>query len=151
YAPGKDYAAADLPALTAALRAAHHLADVNVASQEGYRRAPALDAGAERALTKDAPAAGEPAVLRFVVDPRGRWQLVRLGFTLDPKAAPGPRGPFVAVNLYDRAGLYAPEFPDAAALAASGARTFYGATPPAPRARRPLCPAAPAPAGRVVE
>lgn len=151
YGEGKDYAPADRAALLALLPAFHHLFDVNVAYAEGYRRAPELDSGAERVLALPGGGAdpAKPPYLRYVADrASGLWQLVRVGFTADPKAPPGPRGPFVAAGVYNRAGLYAPAFPDAAVLA-SGVRTFFGARPPAPRKPRPLCPPAPATRARM--
>lgn len=153
YREGKDYAAADRSALVEALRQAHHLSDVNIAAQEGYGPFAALHDGAEVVLAKPERRDG-PAYLRFVVDATsGRLQLVQLGYASAPFAASGakPRlldfGPgagkdsavFVAVPVYDSAGMFAPTFPDAPRLAAAGVRSFFGETVPAPRRARPFC------------
>lgn len=51
----------------------------------------------------------------------------------------GETGVTAAVSVYDAAGPFAAEFPDAARLARAGVRSFYGEPAPPARAPRPVC------------
>jgi len=166
YDAEKNFSAADREKLALALHAAHHLADVNIAYQEGYRPVTARNEGAEvrfakLSLRESPPAADKPVFLSYVIDARtGRFQLVRLGWLrrgakppaplFDAPAAtwvfhPGAETSWTlnaAPSVYNDAGMFAASFPDAARLAAGETRSFYGAEPGAEprRAPRPVCP-----------
>jgi hypothetical protein len=159
YAEGTDYAAVDRQALSKLLRTAHHLADVNIAYDEGYRPWHALDTGSEVAFLKENRALDEPSFLLYTIDAKsGRYQLVRIGYRMGISKGMTPPPPFsasgskwsieehepklilnVALPVYNIAGLFAPSFADAGHLAGTGVRSFFGEPVPAPRRARPLC------------